>query len=278
MSFQLPPAVFQDFMSPLTEGDAEGMQRDATTGWLIPTKKTSACRRFKYTIRRGSVSNRLFHLESMDPAPKPAVVRSSTVETVQIGEENVYEVESILESRMKGTKKEYFVKWLNWPSETNPWEPSRNINPALIAAFDGTPAPAPPRESRVSLPKRGAGCARAHFSAAAARRGEVPQMISMVCGNVHVEYMESVKEAYMPKGKIVFQVLTMDKAGHIMLPTDFAPATRAALRMQARALLRKMIDDPLSPVDSTMEPALTGVGTDSVFKPAPKRRFVEVEE
>ena len=39
-----------------------------------------------------------------------------------------------------------------------------------------------------------------------------------------------------------------------------------------------MIEDPFNPVDSTMEPAMTGVGTSSLFVPARKRKLVEVEE
>jgi hypothetical protein len=41
-------------------------------------------------------------------------------------------------------------------------------------------------------------------------------------------------------------------------------------------LLKKMIDDPLNPVDATMEPALTGTGTSEVWKGAAKRQLVPV--
>ena len=44
--------------------------------------------------------------------------------------------------------------------------------------------------------------------------------------------------------------------------------------LQARSLLRKMIDDPLNPMDSSMELAMTGTGTSSVWKAAPKRKLV----
>ena len=68
------------------------------------------------------------------------------------------------------------------------------------------------------------------------------------------------------------------KMGHIIWPTNFDSRTRAQLRLQARTLLKKMIDDPLSPVDETMAPALTGPGTEEVFVPAPKRKLVEMED
>ena len=68
---------------------------------------------------------------------------------------------------------------------------------------------------------------------------------------------------------------TMDKMGHITWPTKFAPAAQAALRMQVRALLRKMIDDPENPCDASMEPAMTGWGS-SLWEGAPQRQLVVV--
>jgi hypothetical protein len=280
IKMQLPRSVFEDFLSPLTEGDAEGLKRDEATGLLIPTKVTAAVRTYKYLIKRGSVSDRLFHLQTFDPSPRAPSTRTATgVQIVQAGEEDVWEVEAIIEAR-KTKRAEWLVKWEGWSEAYNSWEPRAHINPALIAEFEGKPPPPPPaapKEQRVSLPKRGAGCARANLTLAAAQRGEIPQSISMVCGNVSVELQESVTQAYMPKATLTFQVLTMDKTGHIVWPTTFEAPTRAALRMQARALLRKLIDDPLSPVDETMAPALSGRGSDSVFKPAPKRKFMVVE-
>ena len=76
----------------------------------------------------------------------------------------------------------------------------------------------------------------------------MPQSISMVCGNVVLELKEPVKLERMPTMTLTFFVLSMDKKGHIVWPTNFDARTRAALRLQARALLQKMIDDPLNPV------------------------------
>ena len=47
--------------------------------------------------------------------------------------------------------------------------------------------------------------------------------------------------------------------------------------MQERALLQKMIDDPLNPVDSTMAPALTAEGTRAVWKGGPQRELIVVQ-
>ena len=100
----------------------------------------------------------------------------------------------------------------------------------------------------------------------------------MVCGNASVSFTEPLDEKTMPRLKLTLYVLTLDKHGHISFPTNYEAPTRAALRMQARALLKKMIDDPLNPCDATMAPALTATGTSSVWKAAPKRKLVEVEE
>ena len=79
----------------------------------------------------------------------------------------------------------------------------------------------------------------------------------MVAGNVLVHFKEPVRERRMPTLELTFGVLTMDRSGHITWPTNFDAATQAALRMQARALLAKMIADPLNPVDAAFQPALT---------------------
>ena len=99
----------------------------------------------------------------------------------------------------------------------------------------------------------------------------------MVCGRARVHFKEPRDEETMPTLSVVFLVMTMDKLGNITWPIDFAAKTRAALRKQARVLLQRMIDDPLNPVDRTMEPALTAMGKETVFKPARKRMLVEVE-
>ena len=62
--------------------------------------------------------------------------------------------------------------------------------------------------------KRGLGCARARLSVAEEKRGAVPESMSMICGNVMVEYKVHRKDAYMPVLKLIFKVMTMDKSGH----------------------------------------------------------------
>ena len=47
IKMQLPRSVFEDFLSPLSEGDAEGLKRDEATGALIPTKVTRVLIHFR---------------------------------------------------------------------------------------------------------------------------------------------------------------------------------------------------------------------------------------
>ena len=273
IKMSMPREVFEDFVAPLTEDDVEGMQR-RPDGSLIPTSKTSALYKYKYTLKRGSVTDKLFRLQELDPELPPP--KKSLPEVEHIGTGNVYEVEKIEQSRKKGKRTEYLIKWLNYPDSANTWEPASRIHFALVAAFEGKPA-AQPRVSAPVLPKRGAGAARARLSCVEQRRGGIPQTISMVCGNVIVELKESATQARMPTLTLTFFVLSMDKSGHIIWPTNFSARSQAALRMQARALLQKMMDDPLNPVDSTMAPALTGLGTSAVWQGAPRRQLVVVQ-
>lgn len=239
----MPRSIFEAFLSPLKETDAEGLRR-APDNSLLPTSRTSALNKYKYLLRKGSVIDRLFRLQELDPEP-PEPKPEPEVE--QIGEANVFEVEQVVSSRKTGKRTEYQIKWRGFPAAANTWEAASRIHPALVAAFEGKPVPQP-RVSKPLLPKRGAGAARARLSCAEQRRGGVPQTISMICGNVVVELKESAAQERMPTMTLTFFVLSMDKTGHIIWPTNFEAKTRAALRLQARALLQKMMDDPLNPV------------------------------
>ena len=190
----------------------------------------------------------------------------------EIDDTEIYEVEKIIGARRVKSKFEYLIKWRGWDATTNTWEPVMHIDPALIDAYHGRPH----QGRRQLAPRRGKGCARARLSAADQRRGIVPHTISMVCGSVKAKLTVSRTDAYMPRASLQFFVLSMDKNGHIIWPTSFDAHTRAALRMQARAHLRAMIDDPKNPCDSTMEPAMTGTGTSAIWQGAPKRKLVEV--
>ena len=83
----LPREVFEEFMQPLMPGDAEGLNRDLVTNQLIPTKVTAKLNHYKYSIKRGSVTDRLFSLQQLDPEPKASP--RPAAERATIGEDGI---------------------------------------------------------------------------------------------------------------------------------------------------------------------------------------------
>lgn len=49
---------------------------------------------------------------------------------------DVYIVEKILNHRRKGKTTEYLIKWENYDSDHNTWEPAKNCAPDVIAAYE----------------------------------------------------------------------------------------------------------------------------------------------
>jgi hypothetical protein len=119
----VPLEIFEELMQPLSETDTVGLERDSSTGFLKPTKSTTALNYYEYKIRRGSVTDKLFNLSVLDlppPASKrqkksetPArlSIETSAIETTQIGEDDVYEVKRIVKKRTKGTRVQYLIEW-----------------------------------------------------------------------------------------------------------------------------------------------------------------------
>ena len=51
------------------------------------------------------------------------------------GDDQYYEVEKILKCKMKNGKRQYLIKWKNFPSSSNSWEPEENLTQDLVADY-----------------------------------------------------------------------------------------------------------------------------------------------
>lgn len=60
---QLPEHLVMEWLAQLQPGDAQGLAR-GSDGELIPTGQSAGLRRYTYTIRKGSVSDKLFNFQS----------------------------------------------------------------------------------------------------------------------------------------------------------------------------------------------------------------------
>ena len=118
------------------------------------------------------------------------------------------------------------------------------------------------------------GCAKLQLKRAAQKRGKLARLLSMVVGNMLIKIKVPKFQRSMPTVEILLFLATMDHNGHVNWPTTFEPSARAQLRVQFRAHLRLMLDDPKYPVNPAMEAAMTGRGSDSLREVPPKRRLV----
>ena len=61
------------------------------------------------------------------------------VEAMEDQTDPIYDVEHIIKKRQrKGKSPEYLVKWKDWDSKYNTWEPIENFNPKLIENFENS--------------------------------------------------------------------------------------------------------------------------------------------
>jgi hypothetical protein len=83
---------------------------------------------YRLELPPGSNAHPVFHVSALrsytDPGPDRAFARP---EPVQVGSEDEYHVEEILDERVRRKRKEYLVRWRGYPLEESTWEPVENL-------------------------------------------------------------------------------------------------------------------------------------------------------
>ena len=83
---------------------------------------------------------------------------ASSSDATTMGDNDIYDAEKIIKSRLVKKQRQYLIKWVGYPEPT--WEPSRNImDKRLIDAFkvrgrkqkSPSPSPPPPPQSTSTM-------------------------------------------------------------------------------------------------------------------------------
>jgi hypothetical protein len=82
----------------------------------------------------GRIHN-VFHINLLHPYKEDKIEgrKATRPPPIEIEGEEEYEVEKILDGRMAGKKKTYYVKWKGWEEVHNTWEPIDNLGNAQEA-------------------------------------------------------------------------------------------------------------------------------------------------
>jgi hypothetical protein len=96
-------------------------------------KKVSSVN-YRLHLPKNSRLHPVFHISLLEPAPGNTSIASNEELQPEI-DPNVYWVERILDRKLVGRTEHFLVKWKGYRDTDNTWEPERNINHELVAAF-----------------------------------------------------------------------------------------------------------------------------------------------
>ena len=79
---------------------------------------------YKLELPKGMRIHPVFHISLLEPAPKNAKMQTDIEVEPDEGE---YEVEEILDRRVKGRQEEYLIKWKGYDDSKNTWESRKHL-------------------------------------------------------------------------------------------------------------------------------------------------------
>ena len=103
---------------------------------------------FKLQLPKGTNVYPVFHVSMLEPAPETAPI--ANIMDAEGYEDQDYEVEQILAKDTIDGKDHWLVKWKNYPSEENTWEPAEHLTDAksALTSFQRQQRGTPRRRSR----------------------------------------------------------------------------------------------------------------------------------
>ena len=77
-------------------------------------------------FRRGGVP--IYRLKDYNSEDITGSFYQQELQKVDLKDDELFKIESILKTKGKGQNKQYFVKWLHWPKKFNSWIQASDVN------------------------------------------------------------------------------------------------------------------------------------------------------
>jgi hypothetical protein len=77
-------------------------------------------------IMRGGLP--IYRLKNFHDEEIKRTFYQSELQRVDVRDDDIWKIETILKTKGKGNNKQYFIKWLHWPKKFNSWISARDVN------------------------------------------------------------------------------------------------------------------------------------------------------
>ena len=89
-------------------------------------KWTSEIIKVTQRIMRGGLP--IYRLKDFHDEEIKGTFYQSELQKVDVRDDDIWKIETILKTKGKGNNKQYFIKWLHWPKKFNSWISARDVN------------------------------------------------------------------------------------------------------------------------------------------------------